>query len=68
MGDDDGGKVEEVKVKAKAFFESAKEFYGKASVKFEDMCVKLDENLPRKSYIFLALTFAVISSLLQLLF
>lgn len=75
MGDEitDGveKKTEEKKSKLeamKAFYEKVKVFMEKVGVKFEAMCVKLDENLPRKSYIFLAMTFAVLSSLLQLLF
>jgi len=40
------------------------EFCKRVGEKIEKVSLKLDENLPRKSYIFYAMTFAVLAALL----
>jgi hypothetical protein len=54
--------------KVKGLFTSSKELFTNFSIRFEEVCVKLDEMLPRKSYIFFAMSCAVLLSLLLILF
>lgn len=78
MGDDlDGGGVpktkdekekEEVERLKKEINETCRRIHKRLKEVYGKVCVKLDENLPRKCYLFFAMTFAVISSLLQLWF
>jgi hypothetical protein len=59
-------KVEKIDWKEK--WNGIVEFAKVVCEKIEVMNVKLDENLPRKSYIFWAMTFAVLAALLGIFF